>query len=78
MDVEDIRRLAGQAAELKDDPAFKAAVLALRQEWHALQMMTNDREAIFALAMKMQALEEIPKRLQVFINDYVMVRKRNG
>ena len=35
MDAEEVHRLADQAKALKDDPAFQAAILALRQEWFA-------------------------------------------
>ena len=48
MDSEDIHHLADQAKELKDDPAFAAAVLALRKEWFAKLMASQseylDRE----------------------------------
>ena len=43
MDAEDIHRLADQAKELKDDPAFQAAILALRKEWFAKLMAITER-----------------------------------
>lgn len=78
MDVEEIHHLADQAKDLKSDPAFAAATLALRQQWHAEQMATNDRDEIIALAMKMQALEAIPQRLQVLMNDWEMMKRKRA
>ena len=79
MDLDDIRRLAEQAKDLKDDPAFKEAVLALRQQWHGEAMVAKTRDEREELNFKMRALESIPQQLQVFINDYtIKMRRRNG
>ena len=76
LDSEEVKRLATGSKDLLGDPAFKAAILALRKQWFAEQMVTIDREAVFALALKMQALEAIPQQLQVFINDHTWAEKR--
>lgn len=79
MDVEEIHHLANQAKELKDDPAFQAAVLALRKQWFGqLMTITHEKESLF-FVMKLQALEAIPQQLQIFINDWNMIKgKHNG
>lgn len=76
LDSEEVKRLASQSKELMADPAFKAAILALRQQLHAEQMATKDRDAMADLALKMQALEAIPQQLQVFMNDHTWAEKR--
>ena len=76
LDSEEVKRLATESKQLLADPAFTAAILALRKQWFAQQMAMNDREAIVALALKMQALEAIPAQLQVFINDHTWAEKR--
>lgn len=76
MDVEEIRHLASQARELKDDPAFQAAVWALRKQWFAQLMATKNREAIEPQVIQLQVLEAIPQQLQVFINDHEMAKRR--
>jgi hypothetical protein len=76
LDSEEVHHLATQAKELKDDPAFAAAVLALRKQWHAEQMVATDKEVIFALALRMQTLEAIPQQLQVFMNNHAWAEKR--
>ena len=78
MDAEEIHHLASQAKSLKDDPAFQAAILALRQQWHAEQMLTSDRDVMVDLALKMQALEAIPQRLQVLMNDWEMSKRKRS
>jgi hypothetical protein len=76
LDAEEIHHLADQAKELKNDPAFQAAILALRQQWHAEQMATHDKDEIITLAFRMQTLEAIPLRLQVLMNDWEAVKRR--
>jgi hypothetical protein len=76
LDSEEVRRLAAESKDLMADPAFKAAILALRRQWHAEQMVALDDKVIVALALKMQALEAIPQQLQVFINDHTWAEKR--
>jgi hypothetical protein len=76
LDSEEVKRLATGSKDLLGDPAFKAAVLALRKQWFAEQMATGDKELIYAFALRMQALEAIPKQLQVFINDHTWAEKR--
>lgn len=78
MDTEEIKRRSDQAKELKDDPAFQAAVLALRQQWHAEQMAAIEDKAIVHLALKMQTLEAIPQQLQVFMNDWTMAKRNRS
>jgi hypothetical protein len=76
VDVEDIHRLADQAKALKDDPAFQAAILALRQEWFAKLMASQSEYLDREYKNKMQALQEIPERLQVLMNDWLMAKSR--
>ena len=76
MDAEEIHHLADQAKALKDDPAFQAAILALRQEWFAKLMASQSEYLDREYKNKMQALEEIPGRLQVLMNDWLMVKSR--
>ena len=76
LDFDATKHLAHQAKELKEDPAFQAAVLALRKQWHAQQMVAPDKKTIVALAYRMQVLEMIAAQLQVFINDYAWAEKR--
>ena len=76
MDAEDVHHLADQAKALKDDPAFQAAILALRQEWFAKLMSSQSEYLDREYKNKMQALEEIPGRLQVLMNDWLMVKGR--
>lgn len=77
MQLEELRLRADQAKELKDDPAFQAAVLALRKQWHAEQMVASDEKEIVRLARAMQTLEAIPQQLQVHMNDYQMAKARS-
>jgi len=58
------------------DTNLVAQILALRQQLHAEQMATKDRDAMADLALKMQALEAIPQQLQVFMNDHTWAEKR--
>jgi hypothetical protein len=76
LDSEEVKRLAHESKDLLADPAFKAAILALRKQWHAEQMTTRDPNMMIHLALKMQALEAIPAQLQVFINDHTWAEKR--
>jgi hypothetical protein len=76
LDTEEIKRLASQARELKDDPAFAAAVLALRKQYHGQQMIATSRDAMADLALRMQTLEGLAAQLQVFINDWTWAEKR--
>ena len=76
MDAEEVHHLADQAKSLKDDPAFQAAILALRQEWFAKLMSSQSEYLDREYKNKMQALEEIPGRLQVLMNDWLMVKSR--
>ena len=76
MDAEEVHHLADQAKALKDDPAFQAAILALRQEWFAKLMSSQSEYLDREYKNKMQALEEIPGRLQVLMNDWLMVKSR--
>ncbi len=79
MDAEEIHHLADQAKELKDDPAFTAAVLALRKQWFGELMTSFDEKKSLYLTMKLQALEAIPQQLQVLINDWTMIKaKKHG
>ena len=78
MDADDIHRLADQAKELKDDPAFQAAILALRKEWFGRLMAGAllSPEQKLDLVARLQALETIPQQLQVFMNDLEMVKRK--
>ena len=76
MDAEEIHHLADQAKALKDDPAFQAAILALRQEWFAKLMASQSEYLDREYKNKMQALQEIPERLQVLMNDWLMAKSR--
>lgn len=70
------RERAEEAKELLDSKAFTAAILALRKQWFGEQMATRDKDEIFAIALKIQALEAIPQQLQLFVNDEVMARRK--
>ena len=76
MDAEETHHLADQAKALKDDPAFQAAVLALRKEWYAKLMASQSEYLDRELKGKLQALEDIPARLQVLMNDWEAVKRR--
>jgi inorganic triphosphatase YgiF len=76
MNNDERKTLADEAQQLKNNPAFQAAILALRQQWHAEQMAITDRDGIFSLAIKMQALEAIPQQLQIFINDQKVAERK--
>lgn len=76
LDSEEVKHLADQAKELKDDPAFVAAVLALRKQWFNELMTSFNRDQSLFLTMKLQALEAIPQQLQVFINNHTWAEKR--
>ena len=77
MSEDDVRReLAADSRALKEDPAFAAAILALRKQWFGELMGLTDLERIHALTFKLQALESIPQQLQVFMNDQMMADKR--
>jgi len=76
LDSEEVKRLASQSKELMADPAFKAAILALRKQWFAELMATTDEKQSMFLTMKLQALEAIPAQLQVFINNHTWAEKR--
>lgn len=79
MDADEIHHRATQAKELKDDPAFQAAILALRKQWFGELMVEINSDKQRFLTMKLQALEAIPAQLQVFISDWTMIKgKHNG
>jgi hypothetical protein len=79
VDADEVHHRATQAKELKDNPAFQAAILALRKEWFGTLMTTTHEQQSQFLVMKLQALEAIPAQLQVFINDWTMIKgKHNG
>lgn len=81
--ADDTRRLAEQALELKNDPAFRHAILELRKLWFE-QLMTlepggSDYPLTCALRCAMlRSLEAIPQELQRFINNYKAEQKRGG
>ena len=76
LDSEEVRRLSRQAKELKEDPAFIAAVLALRKQWFAEHMATDDEGVERRLKAQIRALEALPSQLQNFINDHTWAEKR--
>ena len=78
MDAEDIHRRADQAKELKDDPAFQAAVLALRKEWFGMLMASAQLspEQKLELVARLRTLEALPQQLQVFMNDWAMTKRK--
>jgi hypothetical protein len=76
LDSEEVKRLANQAKELKNDPAFIAAVLALRKQWYAQFMVSVDEANDRRLKAQLVALESIAGQLQVFINDHTWAEKR--
>lgn len=78
MDAEDIHHRADQAKALKDDPAFQAAVLALRKEWFGMLMAGAQlsSEQKFELIAQLRTLEALPQQLQVFMNDWAMVKRK--
>ena len=76
LDSEEVKRLSRQAKELKEDPAFIAAVLALRKQWFAEFMATGDEGVERRLKAQLKVLEAIPLQLQIFINDYTWAEKR--
>lgn len=70
------KKLADDAKDLLADKAFTAAILALRKEWFAELMATREADTSIQLTMMLQALEAIPQRLQIFVNDQIMAAKR--
>ena len=76
LDSEEVKRLSRQAKELKEDPAFIAAVLTLRRQWFAEFMATGDEGVERRLKAQLRALEAIPLQLQTFINDHTWAEKR--
>lgn len=76
MGIEETRILADQAKEEKNDPAFTAAILALRKQWFGELMLATAPERMVYLTHRLQALEAIPQQLQVFINDYEMAKRK--
>ena len=78
MDADDIHRRADQAKELKDDPAFQAAVLALRKEWFGMLMASaqSSPEQKLELVARLRTLEALPQQLQVFMNDWTMTKRK--
>jgi hypothetical protein len=76
LDADEIHHRADQAKELKEDPAFQAAILALRQQWQGEKMATSDERTMVHLTLKQQALEEIPARLQVLMSDWIMAKRK--
>lgn len=75
-DIDEIRLRAEQAKELKDDPAFSAAILALRKQWFGELMASTHAEQSMRMTHRLQALEAIPQQLQVFLNDYEMAKRK--
>ena len=78
MDAEEVHHLADQAKGLKEDPAFQAAILALRKEWFGTLMAPNQMppEQKLEIVARLQALEAIPQRLQVLMNDWEAVKRK--
>jgi hypothetical protein len=68
--------LADESLELLENHAFTAAILTLRKEWFAELMRVNRRREMMYWTMKLQALEAIPQRLQIFVNDQKMHEAR--
>lgn len=77
MDLHEVRQRAEEAQQLKDDPGFTAAVLALRKQWFGELMNATHQDQIVRLTNRLQALEAIPQQLQVHINDYTMAKARS-
>ena len=78
MDADDIHRRADQAKALKEDPAFQAAILALRKEWFGLLMAgaQSSPEQKLELVARLRTLEALPQQLQVFMNDWAMTKRK--
>ena len=78
MDAEDIHHLADQAKALKEDPAFQAAILALRKEWFGMLMAGAQLspEQKLELVARLRTLEALPQQLQVFMNDWAMTKRK--
>jgi len=73
------RELAEASEELIGNPAFKAAIEALRKQW--LSELTTEAiepDRVLRLASMLAALEAIPQRLQVFINDQMVYKRKSG
>lgn len=83
--MDDARKLAEDAQELKNNPAFRYAVSELRKQWFgelmALEPIGSDYPLTAALRCAMlRSLESIPSELQRYINNYKFEqdRKRGG
>ena len=70
------RELAEASEELLGNPAFKAAIEALRKQW--IDDLIAGNGDITFLTMHLRALEAIPQRLQVFINDQKVYKRKSG
>jgi len=70
------KMLADDANDLLKSKAFQAAILALRKQWFAELMASNNDELDRALKAQMRALEAIPQELQVFVNNQKMHEAR--
>lgn len=75
MESDERKELAREAKQLKDNPAFQAAILALRKQWFG-ELMTDPAAHVMERVAQLRTLEAIPQQLQVFINDQTMAERR--
>ena len=77
--VQERRQRAEEAQELIGNPAFKAAIEALRSQWTAeLLMETTLSDRAVRLVAMLRTLEALPQQLQVFINDQKVYKRKSG
>jgi hypothetical protein len=74
-DIERKQR-ADDALELLENRIFTRAVLTLRQEWFQELMGAPSTDRRFELVAMLKALEAIPNRLQIYVNDQKMHEAR--
>jgi hypothetical protein len=70
------KQRADDALELLENKIFTAAVLALRKEWFQELMTAGLADRKIELVAMMKALEAIPNRLQIYVNDQKMHEAR--
>jgi hypothetical protein len=76
--IEPKRELKDGAEELFANPAFNAAILKMRQDWHAQLMMAKTDLDERRLVAQMRCLEMLPLELTALINDFKIAAKRQG
>ena len=70
------RLLAEEAKDIIESRAIQSAILMLRRRWFDEWTASTNKERDEQLKAQINALEAIPRELQILVNNEAMARKR--